>query len=131
MNKAQGTLHYSPNLLGEGTKWWLVLWCDKSIVKYYRHLYSLHHFHCKKLIRPAWDSHITIIRDEEPPDRFKDRWRALEGHTVRFFYKHEPCTNGDYWWLPVVSDDLLDIRESLGLDRNPYYSLHLSFGHQS
>lgn len=130
MNKAQGTLHYSPNLLGGGTKWWLVLWCDKSIVKYYRHLYAMDHYFCTKLNRPAWDSHITIIRDEEPPDEFKSKWLALEGQTVDFWYEHNPHTNGEYWWLPVISEDLLNLREELGLSRNPYYNLHLSFGHK-
>lgn len=130
-NKGFGRLHYSPQLLGEGrSKWWLVLWCDKEIVRYYCHLYFLSKHKTDKLRRPAWDSHITIIRDEEPSDNHKHLWKTRQDEVVDFFYNSEVQTNGNYWWIPVFSPKLLDIRQELGLSRNPRYPLHLSFGHQ-
>lgn len=130
-NRGVGRLHYSPQLLGNaGSKWWLVLWCDKEIVKYYRHLYFLFRHKVDKLTRPAWDSHITVIRDEEPPEDRQHLWRAHQDREVEFFYSSQVGTNGSYWWLPVFSPQLLELREDLGLSREPYYPLHLSFGHR-
>lgn len=128
--KSTGTLHYSPKLLGEGSKWWLVLWTDPQLVKYYRHLHHLDTYYCDKLQRPAWDSHITVIRDEEPPEENKPLWLKYENQTVEFSYSPEIGTDGNYCWLPVYSLQLLDLRTELGLPREPYHSLHLSIGHR-
>jgi len=122
-----GTIHYSPKLLGAGSKWWIVAWCDIGIVKYYRHLHHISTHRCWKLEKPAWESHITIVRDEEPPQ--KELWGVHEGAEFELFYSPNAETNGDYWWLPVRSESLLQLREKLGLSRNPLYDLHLSFGH--
>jgi len=124
-----GTLRYSPKLLGnrESEKWWLVLDCDPNIGKYYRTLYHLDHHGCRTLMRPAWQEHITVIRNEEPPD--KTLWEAYTGEVIEFEYNPEPRTNGCYWWLSVTCPRLLDIREQLGLPREPSIPLHLSFGH--
>jgi len=131
MISSSGMIHYSPQLLGDSSsKWWLVLWCDdKQLAKYYRHLYYLDQNLCHKLQRPAWDSHITVIRDEEPPDAKKHLWGTHEGEPVEFSYSPEVLTDGEYWWLPVISEQLLEFREELGLARQPFYPLHFSIGH--
>lgn len=127
-NRSVGRLHYSPKLLGQGSKWWMVLWCDQEIVKYHRHLFFLDNHKCQNLQSPAWDAHITVIRDEEPSEDYQHLWRLRQDQICTFEYNFEAETNGDYWWLTVYSDQLLDIREELGLKRNPEYPLHLSFG---
>lgn len=124
-----GILRYSPKLLGnKSEKWWLVLDCDSNIVNYFRHLYRLSHYNTREIVKPAWDSHITIIRNEEPPH--KEFWDKYAGLSVEFDYEHSPKTDGNYWWLSVISDQLLDIRTELGLVRDPEFPLHLSVGHQ-
>lgn len=80
--------------------------------------------------RPAWQEHITVVRDEEPPDERKHLWETRGGELVEFEYNTIPRTNGHYWWLDVVSPCLLSLREELGLARDPVYPLHLSFGHE-
>jgi hypothetical protein len=109
-------------------KWWLVLDCDEAIGTYYRDLYRLFHYRTRELIRPAWDSHITVIRNEEPTN--KEVWEKYAGKQVEFVYESSLQTDGNYWWLTVVSEELLDVRTELGLPRDPQFPLHLSVGHQ-
>jgi len=128
-----GLLRYSPKLLGERTseKWWLVLDCDPEIGRYYRQLFSAHHFHAQKIQRPAWKEHITVIRDEEPLDSCKSLWEKYEGQSIEFSYNTYLETNGEYWWLSVECEFLLTLRAELGLPRDPFFPLHLSVGHDS
>jgi hypothetical protein len=128
LTKSTGILRYSPQLLGNrGQKWWLVLDCDPSVGQYYRHLYWLARHRVEKMLRPAWQEHITVVRNEEPP--LQKLWQKHEGLEVGFWYNLLPATNGTYWWLQVECSQLLDIREELGLSRDPEVPLHLSFGH--
>ena len=79
-------------------------------------------------MRPAWDSHITVIRNEEP--LHKEYWEKYSGKTVEFEYETSPLTDGNYWWVTVFCEELLDLRTELGLPREPEFPLHLSIGHQ-
>ena len=130
MIRSVGTLRYSPKLLGDrlSEKWWLVLDCDEAIGTYYRDLYRLFHHRTKQLLRPAWDSHITVIRNEEP--LHKEYWEKYSGKMVEFEYETSPLTDGNYWWVTVFCEELLDLRTELGLPRDPELPLHLSIGHQ-
>ena len=123
-----GTLRYSPKLLGTpSSKWWLVIDCDPEFGKYYRNLYYLSTHKCHKLQRPAWESHITVIRDEEPTN--KPLWEKYNGITLEFNVITQINTNGYYYWFTVECDKALDIREELGLPRQPAIPLHVSIGH--
>lgn len=129
LQTSTGTLRYSPKLLGDraSEKWWLVVDCDPELGKYYRHLFWLGAYKTAKVFRPAWREHITVIRNEEPPN--VSLWEKYAGHQVQFQYNARPQTNGDYWWLSVECDQLLEIREELGLPRQPKIPLHLSICH--
>lgn len=126
--KSTGTLRYSPKLIGDhaSEKWWLVLDCDTSIVAYYRALYKVHRYKTQELIKPAWDSHITIIRNEEPPN--PEHWEKYAGRSFEFEYGHDVHTNGEYWWVTVTCQPLMDLRTELGLPA-PLFPFHLSIGH--
>jgi hypothetical protein len=126
-----GYLRYSPKRLGDrvSPNWWLVLHCDSAIGKYYRELYRLATFGCDKLVPAAWKEHVTVIRDEEPPELKKCLWGKYDGETVHFTCGTQLDNNGEYFWLSVESERLLDIREELGLPRFPEIPLHLSVGH--
>lgn len=131
MEVSQGRLHYSPKLLGDSKsdKWWLIVECDTVIGEYARHLYWLSTHRTMCLSRPAWREHITVVRDEEPAN--KEHWEEHEGVIVEFQYSLSPQTNGEYWWLEVECPALLDMREQLGLPREPFFPLHLSIGHNN
>ncbi len=126
MLTSKGTLRYSPQTLGKTSKWWLVVDCDPNIGKYYRHLYFLENNKCSKIQRPAWEIHISVVRNEEPPN--PELWMAHEGEEIEFEY-HPPVQNNEiFYWLPVTCEKLLDIRERLGLPRQPDYDLHMTIG---
>jgi hypothetical protein len=127
--QSTGTLRYSPKLLGDRSsdKWWFVVDCDPEIGKYYRHLFWLSTHKTYRPWRPAWREHITVIRNEEPPD--PSSWEKYAGQTIEFWYNVLPETNGSYWWLNVQCEKLLEIREELGLPRHPTIPLHLSVCH--
>lgn len=123
-----GKLRYSPQLLGgKSDKWWAVIDCDEVIGKYYRELYRISHHGTKELQRPAWDAHITVVRNEEPPN--KDEWGRYEGWEIPFVV-FPPCeTNGHYVWVPVWCSFAFDMRKDLGLSYFPQIDLHVSIGH--
>ncbi len=128
--KSIGTLRYSPKLLGDhiSERWWTVLDCDESIGAYFRCLYSMHHYKARTLVKPAWDSHITVIRNELPPRQ--DLWEKYSGKLIEFEYEFEHHTDGNYWWVNVMCPELIAIRVELGLSADPLLPLHLSTGHQ-
>lgn len=123
-----GTFRYSPKLLGKSSsKWWVVIDCDPDMGKYYRHLFYLMTNRCYKLQRPAWECHITVVRDKEPPNKIA--WEKYNGQEVKFDIIHKVDTNGDYYWFPVECQKALDLREELGLIKLPEIPLHVSIGH--
>lgn len=106
-----------------------VIDCDPEIGRYVRSLYGMAHHQCRSLQRPAWKEHITVVRDEEPGDAFKPLWGIRNGDYVSLSVDMIVLDNGVYYWLPVLCDEALDIRERLWLPRQPIYPLHLSIGH--
>ena len=129
MLTSAGTLRYSPALLGGGQeKWWLVMDCDREIGRYYRSLYEMHWNRCRKIQPSSWAEHVTIIRNEEPPEANKKLWLKYDGLSVDFSYSPNTQSDDLYVWLSVHCPFLLDIREELGLPRDPLYPLHLTVG---
>ena len=129
MTKTTGILIYSPELLGEhiSPNWWLILICDNEIGRYYRHLYHLSTHRVDQLQRPAWSSHVSVIRNEEPPN--KELWEKYAQKQVEVQYSTEIKTNGEYFWLKVFCPWFMEVREELGLSSQPLIPFHLSIGH--
>lgn len=126
--RSQGVLRYSPKLIGNrNEKWWLVVDCDEEIGRYFRSLYDLAAYRTDSLQRPSWSSHITVIRDEEPPN--KQLWELYAGAKVEFMCFLPVRTDGYYYWLDVRCERLLNLREELGLPRQPEMGFHISVGH--
>jgi len=127
--RSVGTLRYSPKTLGSqpSENWWLILDCDRELGRYYRHLYCLSTYRCHQLMRPAWADHITVIRNEQPPN--KALWEKYENREVEFSFHAVAESDGRYIWLPVECSFVLEIRAELGLAREPEIPLHLSIGH--
>lgn len=83
-------------------------------------------YRCRKLQRPAWETHITVIRDEEPPN--KELWDKYNGEEVEYNIISDLKDNGDYHWFSVECKRAMDIRVELGLGE-PKIPLHVSIGH--
>jgi hypothetical protein len=127
MFKSYGKIKYDPiSPRTKFKKWWMILQCDKELIRYYQHIYYKTHW--KKLQTAAWGPHISASRGTEPIN--KDSWNKHSGKTIEFSYEYNGLfqSNGSHVWLPVKSDKLCDIREELGLTREPKIPFHLSIG---
>lgn len=68
-----------------------------------------------KLNRTRFDPHVSLVRGEAVAP---EKWAAAELlhlKQVRFRYDPRVVPGDVYWWLRVWSDDLLEVRRSLGL----------------
>lgn len=74
-------------------------------------------------------SHVTFINDKLDKFIFNDASKIFNGKEIDFFIELEPRSNGEHWWLRVYCPDAENIRESMGLTRDPYFGLHLTLGH--
>jgi hypothetical protein len=126
MMKSTGKIIYSPRTHLSSSERWLVIMCDDEISKYYRHMFYKEYPWLGKLTRPVWGTHISVIRGERVPNY--NLWRLDENKTIEFEYEPGVIDNGEYYWLKVKCDALLDLREKYGLKRSPQFGLHLTVG---
>ena len=133
MHTALGTLRCSLKKPDSDQNWWMVL--DSSteeIGRYYRHLYRLEHSKAGNLAKPYWGAHVTVVRNEEPPNA--KLWWNYDGETVEFSYRSGVRTNfsperfRSFWWVDVVCPRFDAIREELGLTPNPDRTYHMTIG---
>lgn len=81
-----------------------------------------------ELNRPLRRTHVTFISDKLNQQVFHDGKELFDGKEVTLFLENEPRSNGEHWWLRVHSPDLEDIRESMGLSREPHFVFHMTLG---
>ena len=118
-----------------GSYRWMVLNLDPSdLQRYYAALYHSESLRQDKLGRVK-TPHVTIVRNELPPN--KSLWRTFAGERVTLQYlpgvqsalKRDslgrPVT---YHWLNVVCERFEEIRTSLGLPRNSDGIYHTTIG---
>jgi hypothetical protein len=120
-----GTLVYDPKAATiESKPWWLIVQACPDLARYYRQSLNLFYRAQLKTQRPAWDSHISVVRGEEPPVRAL--WAKYQGEQVEFDYDPVLHTNGVYYWLAVTCFRLAEIRVELGLSPTPARPFHLT-----
>ena len=112
--------------MSKSTKWWLILECDREIGRYLRHLYTVSVHHTRQLQEPLWGTHVSVVRDEEPPHL--EFWEEVAGDEVVLHYEPEIRIANGFAFAPVRCEPALDYRERLGLPRQPEYPLHLTIG---
>ena len=82
-----------------------------------------------KLNRSIRGAHITFINDKLERDIFDQASKLFNGKEIEFYVDIEPRSNSEHWWLKVYCQDAENIREVIGLKREPYYSFHLTIGY--
>lgn len=123
--RSTGTLVYDPKAKTiESHPWWLIIQACPDLARYYRHWLNLFYRAKFKVQRPAWDSHISVVRGEEPLD--VSAWGKYHGQEIEFEYDSELNTNGVYYWLDVECSRLSEIRMELGLPPMPTHPFHLT-----
>ncbi len=122
--RSVGKLIYSPKTHLSSSEEWAVLMCDEELVKYYSTLFKKQFPWLPKLQRPVWGAHISIIRGEKIIN--PDFWGLHDKKYFDFDYEPGVISNGEYYWLKVKCDALLDLREIYGLNRELKFGLHLT-----
>ncbi len=106
--------------------WWLIGFLEEGneLREYYN--WFIEKRTGLKLMKPAWGAHISIVRGEEPSNI--DLWGKLEGNKIEFSYEEFVKTNSEHWWLRIVCDEMLEIRETLGIQKRHEIGLHITIG---
>ena len=120
--KTKGVIRYKPD-------WRVVLDVDDEIPALYR--WFVLRRHGIRLLGSRWQAHVTVVRKEEPP--VKEHWLKYEGRELEIEYSVTVHRYLDtvFWHLDVTSPELLDLREELGLPRQPEDPLHITVGRES
>lgn len=132
--KTIGTVRY--------TRRWIYLECDVEIGKYYRSLILSSLLNLKsdfsnkmwpKMNDSIWKTHVSIVRLEDfeslSPEIIGKLWNKYEGTEIEIEYDNNSIeTNGLYFWFPVKSEKLSEIRLELGLPSNPSPNYHITIG---
>lgn len=100
---------------------WLILNCCSDLTKYYRRSLKI-----KALAAPAFGSHISVVAGSYEVPVHRHLWGKYQGAEIEFAYGHEIQSHDGYHWLTIYCDQLLDIREELGLIRELRWALHLT-----
>jgi hypothetical protein len=90
-------------------RYWLVVDVDPEIVEYARSLVPK----AVRLNRQKYAAHITVVRNEVPPNMAA--WRAHEGEIVQFEYSPNVYNDQLYYWLGATCPRLREVRVELGL----------------
>lgn len=106
---------------------WGYLECCPDLGRYYRQMarFRFGDGTYLRLMRPAWGTHVTIIRREVPVTKIDlNTWIGRE---IELTYSNL-ITNTKHVWLDVQCDEMLDLREKMGLPRLPEIPLHITVG---
>ena len=129
LHSSIGRLQYSD----EGSK--LIVEVDKGIAQYYRALIPK----WMPVLKPLYDPHITVVRQEKEEPVHKEHWKKYQGEEVEFFYSPVVQQGKVYYWLNCFCSRIEDIRLELGLPVMSEYTLppegfrkcfHMTIGNQ-
>lgn len=80
------------------------------------------------LAYPLRRAHFTIINDRIDFDFYSQKSKELNNTEINLYYSTDVRTNGKYWWLKVVSEDAMKIRQEFNLGI-PHFSFHITIGY--
>lgn len=130
---ARGKVKCSLKKPDSDQNWWMVLdEVSEDLGRYYRRLYWLEHNKGQKLHKPYWGAHVTIVRNEIPPNLAK--WWNYHGEEIEFEYFPGVCDNygseryRSFYWLNVRCPRFDEIRVELGLPPNSDGIYHVTIG---
>ena len=81
-----------------------------------------------RLNPPYRGAHVTFISEIVDTQVFEEAKKVFHGKDITLFLEIEPRGNGEHWWLRAFSPEAEDIRESMGLARQPFFTFHLTIG---
>lgn len=82
------------------------------------------------LNKPLRGSHITFINETVSDTTFIEGKKLFDNKVIEIIYDPTYIKTNEkgHWWLKAYSKDVDAIRNSLGLNKNPYFGLHITIG---
>ena len=108
---------------------WSVIEVDYNLGKYLRNLLYLTSNKTLKLQQPSNQEHITLISPYETNNYNKSVLENYDGLRVEFEISTELFTNGNAYWVTIISNRAEKIRESVGLPKQSQIPLHFCIGY--
>lgn len=107
----------------------VVCLADGDIDKYYA--WFLERRFNLVLNRSIRKAHITIVADRITDKvKYQQAKEIFNGKEIIFTYDPEEIrSNGVDWWIKVYNTDIEAIREFAGLERKPFFNLHMTIGY--
>lgn len=120
-----GTILYDPPRDGmkRNTEWWCIIKLCPGLVDYYRSQF-IKRYHID-LHRPAWGSHLSIVRGERS-GLVRKHWKALHEKKVVVRYTHEVFWNEEHAWVNAHCDEFYEIRDCMELPSS--FGAHITIG---
>jgi len=112
---SEATIVNDPSMNTKFDPNWIIAKSCDDLAAYYR--YQIISRFNIRLLKPSFDSHISIVVGEEPIINV-DNWNHFNGNIVRFKYTNDIFTNGMHWWLRVECEEMNYIREYFGLNND-------------
>jgi hypothetical protein len=136
MFTSTATVHVIPNpiKINSETTCLITATADEELARYYRHVanQALH----IGLLKPSWNAHITISKiNPFVPMEFDKKEITFHYEGLIRYSGDNPIPNptenwerkkGLFWFIDVYSDDIREIRKSLGLP--DFEKFHLTIG---
>jgi len=129
--QASGILQHSPPRPGGKKRinnYWLIVKMPRGIVEYYHHWIQKKigppwDPNAVKLQLPMWGGHITVLDGRIPLNANQEKiLESLDGNRVNFEYSPDIQQHWKFFYLPVKSQQLDNIRKTLGLTKpHPYH----------
>lgn len=106
---------------------WAIIDVDPELGRYYLAQFNRSRAMLSgQIMAPKWGPHISLIRGEQVKDQ--ELLAKSSGLTINFQYSPVVQWDGQHAFLNVVCPEGLQLREQLGLSREPKFSLHMTFG---
>lgn len=128
-----GILQHSPPRPGGKKRvnnYWLIVKVPNGIVEFYHHWIQKRigppwDPKAKKLQLPMWGGHITVLDGRTPLNDCQMKiLEKLDGKRVSFEYSPDIQQHWKFFYLPVRSHELNQIRSDLGLTKS--YRFHIT-----
>lgn len=121
-HESTGILRIDPSETVHGA-YWIYLECCRDLGQYYRSRLLKYTCRYRCVLEPKFGPHVTVVRKEIITAEL-----PKSGQEFKFQYSHEVDTNEKHFWMNVKSEELMELRESIGLPRCPWFPLHITIG---
>ena len=84
------------------------------------------HLQLPKLNKPFNSPHVTVVAGKYEDATQNLLWGKHQGRNIDIAYNSFVEQHDTYFWLEVVSTDLMEIRRELGLTDTPKHPYHIT-----